>query len=217
MSPVDQPTIEYGLPEASEAESMATLIGEIFSRRDPPAYAVGLTPDEFEAFAHLLCPKAIDDGLTIVARRADTGELVGVMLTEDCAADMPAGMDQLSSKFDPILDLLGQLNCEYWGERSVQAGDALHLFLLGVASEVAGRGVGQRLVAECLEHGRRKGYPLAVTEATNRVSQHIFRKAGFVERVRRSYESHRFEGKSFFESIADEGGPALMDRSLLTP
>ena len=74
--------------------------------------------DEFEAFARLLCPKAIADGLTIVARRTDSRELVGVMLTEDCAAEMPEGMDRLSSKFDPILDLLGQLGSEYWGDRS---------------------------------------------------------------------------------------------------
>lgn len=217
MSTADGPSIEYGLPEASEAQSMSQLLGEIFSRRDPPAYAVGLTADEFEVFARLLCPKAIADGLTIVARRSDSRKLVGVMLTEDCATQMPEGMDRLSSKFDPILDLLGQLGTEYWDDRPARAGDALHLFLLGVASEMAGRGVAQRLVTECLEHGRRKSYRLAVTEATNKVSQHLFRKLGFVERVRRSYESHRYDGKSFFGSIADEGGPALMDRPLTAP
>ena len=98
--------------------------------------------------------------------------------------------------------------------RTVRPGDSLHLFLLGVADRVAGRGVAQQLVAACLEHGARMGYRLAVTEATNKVSQRIFRKQGFVERVQRSYQTHRFGGRTVFESIAENGGPILMDRSL---
>jgi ribosomal protein S18 acetylase RimI-like enzyme len=75
--------------------------------------------------------------------------------------------------------------------------------------------VAHQLVAACLEHGRRRGYRLAVTEATNKVSQHIFRKQGFVERVQRSYATHRFEGRQVFASIAEQGGPILMDKSLV--
>jgi hypothetical protein len=43
-----------------------------------------------------------------------------------------------------------------------------------------------------------------VTEATNKTSQHVFRKQGFIERVRRSYSDHRFEGRACFTSIADQ-------------
>jgi ribosomal protein S18 acetylase RimI-like enzyme len=106
------------------------------------------------------------------------------------------------------------LEAEYRGERAVRPGDSLHLFLLGVADRVAGRGVGQQLVAACLENGARRGYRLAVTEATNKVSQRIFRKQGFVERAQRSYRAHRFGGRAAFASIAEHGGPILMERSL---
>ena len=206
--------IEYGVYAASDAEEMARLLGETFSRQDPPAVAVGLTPSEFEAFVRLLCPKAAVEGLTIVARHAVTRELVGALLTEDSASALLDGMDGLSPKFEPIFNILGQLDTEYRGDRAVRPGESLHLFLLGVAESVAGRGVAQRLVSACLEHGARKGYRLAVTEATNKVSQHIFRKLGFAERVRRSYQSHRFDGRAVFASIAEHGGPILMDRSL---
>ena len=206
--------IEYGVYAASDADAMAKLLGEVFSRRDPPAVAAGLTASEFEAFVRLFCPKAEAEGLTIVARLSGTGELVGALLTEDCASEMPDGMDRLSAKFDPVFDILGQLEAEYRGDRVVRPGESLHLFLLGVSEQVAGRGVAQRLVAACLEHGARRGYRLAVTEATNKVSQHIFRKHGFVERVQRSYQTHRFDGRAVFASIAEHGGPMLMDRSL---
>lgn len=178
--------IEYGLYVPSEAEAMAKLLGETFSRYDPPAVALGLT----------------------------ASDLVGALLTEDSASGLPDGMDRLSAKFDPIFDILGQLDTEYRGGQAVRSGDSLHLFLLGVSNRVAGRGVAQQLVTACLEHGTRRGCRVAVTEATNKVSQHIFRKQGFVERVQRSYKAHRFDGRKFFASIAQHGGPILMDKLL---
>ena len=211
----DEQTIEYDLCSPGDADAMARLLGEVFSRRDPPALAVGLTASEFEAFARLYCPKAAVEGLTVVARDAGTRELLGVVLTEDAASGPPDGMAQLSPKFEPIFDILGRLDAAYRGDRTVRPGELLHLFLLGVAESAAGRGVAQQLVSTCLEHGARRGYRLAVTEATNTTSQHLFRKLGFTERVRQSYLHHRFAGQAVFTSIAEQGGPALMDRSLV--
>lgn len=203
--------IEYGVYVPSDAEAMAKLLGEVFSRYDPPAVAAGLTTSEFAAFVRLLCPKAAVEGLTIVARLAGTGELIGALLTEDSASAPPDGIDRLSPKFDSIFNILGQLDAEYRGGRVARPGELLHLFLLGVSDRVAGRGVAQQLVAACLKHGTRRGYRVAVTEATNKVSQHIFRKQGFVARVQRSYEAHRFNGQQVFAPIAEHGGPILPD------
>jgi GNAT superfamily N-acetyltransferase len=206
--------IEYGAYVSFDADAMVKLLGEVFSRDDPPAVAVGLSNSEFEAFVRLLCPGVAADGLTIVARLAGTGELVGVLLTEDSASELPDGIDRLSPKFDPIFDILGQLDTEYRGGQALRRGESLHLFLLGVSDRAARRGVAQGLVTACLDHGTRRGYRMAVTEATNKVSQHIFRKQGFVPRVQRSYQAHRFKGQQVFASIAEHGGPILMDKML---
>jgi ribosomal protein S18 acetylase RimI-like enzyme len=216
-SSVDDVPIEYTVLKASEAAPMARMLAETFCRRDPPAVAVGLAPSDFEAFVHLLCPKAVVEELTIVARRADTGELVGALLTEDGASGLPEGMDGLNPKFAPIFDILGELDAAYGRDRAPCPGDSLHLYLLGVAQSASGRSVAQRLVSTCLENASRKRYRRATTEATNKVSQHIFRKLGFVDRVSRSYAEHRFEGRAPFASIADQGGPILMDRALAVP
>ena len=215
MRASDDEPIEYSvLTEASHAREMARMLAETFCRSDPPSLAVGLTPSDFEAFVGLLCPKAVVEGLTIVARRASTGEMVGALLTEDSTAGLPEGIDRLSRKFVPIFDILGQLDDAYRGGHARRPGEALHLFLLGVAESASRRGVAQRLVSCCLENGARKDYRRAVTEATNEVSQHVFRKLGFVDRVQRSYGDHQFEGRAVFESIAKHGGPILMDRSM---
>jgi len=206
--------IAYGVAEESDLQDVTRLLGTVFSRHDPPAVATGLTPAEFEEFVRLLCPAVASGGLTIVGRSAGTGELAGALLTEDSASALPSGVERLSTKFDPIFDILGQLESEYRQGKPVASGESLHLFLLGVDDSFGGRGVAQQLVASCLANGARRGYRTAVTEATNAVSQHIFRKQGFVDRVQRSYRDHRFEGRSFFASIEGHVGPILMDRPL---
>jgi len=69
-------------------------------------------------------------------------------------------------------------------------------------------------VATCLAHGASRNYRVAVAEATNKTSQHIFRKQGFVERARRSYADHRFNGRAYFTSITNHGGPIAMEKQL---
>lgn len=115
----EQQPIEYGIYTAEDADAMARLLGEVFSRRDPPAVAAGLTAPEFEAFVRLFCPKAAAEGLTIVARHAGTRELAGALLAEDSASAPPDGMDRLSPKLEPIFDILDQLDA---GKRKQQYG-----------------------------------------------------------------------------------------------
>lgn len=207
--------IEYRRFAPADEREMIALLGETFARRDPLALAMGLAAQEFEQFVELLARRAAEQGLTIVARDTETGELAGVLLTEDSAVGAPEGMERLSGKFEPIFDLLGQLESEYQGGQTpVAAGEAAHLYLLGVSEPYQGRGIGGRLVGQCVAHAAERGYRRAVTEATSRRSQGVFRRAGFVERVRGSYEGHRFEGRSFFGVIAEEGGPLLMDKEL---
>jgi ribosomal protein S18 acetylase RimI-like enzyme len=207
--------ITFSVYSASDRGEMARLLGEEFARHDPPAFAVGLTPAEFESFVRLFCPRAEADELTMVARSAATGQMIGVLLSEDSASDPPDGLHLVSAKFDPIFDILGQLDAEYRGDRTVRPGESLHIFLLAVAERFGGQGVARRLVATCLANGARRGYRVAVTEATNPTSQHIFRTEGFVEKVRRSYRDHRFNDQAVFASIADFGGPILMEKPLV--
>lgn len=207
--------ISYNICTSADGRELAHLLAEVFTQRDPLAVATGLTLSEFEGFVQLFCPKVQVEGLTIVARSAETGEMVGALLVEDSASTLPEGFDRLSAKFDPIFDLLSQLDEKFRRGASPRADESLHLYLLGVAERFTGQGIAQRLVATCLENGARRGYRSAVTEATSRTSQHVFRKLGFIERVRGSYQDHRFGGDAVFASIAEHGGPILMEKSLI--
>ena len=54
-----------------------------------------------------------------------------------------------------------------------------------------------------------------MTEATGSASQHIFRKFGFIERVRLAYRDHRYQGKAVFAGIQEPEAALVMDRSLV--
>ena len=62
-------------------------------------------------------------------------------------------------------------------------GQCLHLFMLAEDTHFVGQGIAQQLVAAWLLDGHQKGYTHAVTEATGVVSQRVFRKLEFTDRV----------------------------------
>lgn len=206
--------IQYGVFETSDQDEMAALLAETFSRYDPPAVALEVSAEEFALPVRLSCPAAAAEGLTIVARSADTGEMAGALLTADFTAPPPPGFEQVSEKLLPMFTLLEQMDAWYQRDKVIEPGAYLHLLLLGVARPFTGRQVAQRLVAACEENGRRKGYHMAVTEASGSVSQHIFRKQGYIDRFQISYQEYRYQGEPVFASIEGHRGVILMDKVL---
>lgn len=206
--------VRFSVCGPDDVDEIVSLLAQAFTEDDPPAVAVGLTSNEFEDLVELYRARASTGGLTIVARSAATGEMMGVLLAEDSASSFPDGVERLSPKFAPIFDILGELDTDYRRGRIPLPGDSLHLFLLGVARRFSRQGIAQGLVERCVAVGGRRGFRRAVTEATNPVSQHIFRKLGFVDRASRAYADHRFDGAAVFASIAAHGGPVLLEKIL---
>jgi ribosomal protein S18 acetylase RimI-like enzyme len=209
MSPIECAPFRF-----PDAPAVAQLLAAVFSAAEPPAVAMGLTQAEIEQFVALLCPRAAAESLTIVANAPETGQLAGVLLTDDFAVppELPAG--SFSGKFLPIFAMLESLDEQYRKGRSILPGQYLHLFMLGIHPQFAGRGIAQQLVAACLTNGRHKGYTHAVTEATGVISQHVFRKLGFTDRARVSYQDFRYEGRAVFASIREHEATILMDREI---
>ncbi len=206
--------LEYRVYRDADAEQVTAVLSDVFSRHDPLAYAAHVTRDEFAGFVRSLLPQAGNDGLTIVACVPRTGEIVGVMLSNDGAAHSAEQLSELNEKFRPIASILGELNGIYLAGHTPRSGEMLHLYLLGVADRFAGQGIGKQLVIRTVDHGGRKGYRVAFAEATNRRSQHIFRNLEFVERAQIMYGTHVFEGQNIFAGIAEHVGPILMEKVL---
>lgn len=71
-----------------------------------------------------------------------------------------------------------------------------------------------RSSAFVLKNARQKGYRLACTEATGKISQHIFRKNGFTDRFTTSYADFLYDERAPFASIRHHGAAILLSRSI---
>jgi GNAT superfamily N-acetyltransferase len=197
---------------AADAEATARLFGDVYARREPLTVAVDESAAHFADWVRGVLPKAAAEGLSIVARRAGTDELLGAMIAEDGATPYSAAV--AGDADDPIHALLGGLDTEYRAQRIVRPGEWLHLFLLVVADGAAGQGVATRMIADCVARAARRGWRHAYTEATHPGSQRAFGRLGFEPRLRRDYASWRFRGAVPFAPVAERGGVLLMDRAI---
>jgi ribosomal protein S18 acetylase RimI-like enzyme len=206
--------IAYAVATPDDAEAVIGLLARRFSESDPLSVAMDLTRSEMAQFLQRIVRVGLADGLTVIAREARTGKPAGVLLTDDFASPPPVDTNLISPKFLPILTLLEKLDAQYGASRGLGKGGCIHLFMLAVEVEYSGQGIAQQLVAECCANGRRRGYGQAVTEATGRVSQQVFRKSGFAEQIQIGYREFLYEGEAVFSSITEHEAAILMDKTL---
>jgi len=207
-------TFSYEVAKPSDSGEIICLIAQVFSESEPPARAMGLSSQELEQFLEEVAPTVIPLGLTVIARTVDTGAIAGALFTEDFG-DLPR-IDpcRISPKFLPIFALLELLDEQFRKDAIITRGKLLHLFMLAVDQQFAGRGIGQELIKACIENGFRRGYRRALTEATGKTSQHIFRKTGFLQRFSVNYRSFLYDNKLVFACIQEHEAAMLMDRSI---
>lgn len=206
--------VQYELFDISQLHEMAIMAAETFARYEPVTSSLGISLEDFADFVRLLGPKVELEELTVIARNQDTNQIIGAMVTDDFAIEPPEEMRHLGNNFEPLWAILDELDTQYKQGRVLPKGEYLHFFLLAVDHQQSGKNVAKNLVQTCLENGVRKGYTTGVVEATGVVSQHIFRKFGFVDRFEAPYKTFTFQDKPVFESIKDHHGIILMDKAL---
>jgi ribosomal protein S18 acetylase RimI-like enzyme len=207
--------VQYELFDIGQLHEIAAMTAEIFARYEPVTSALGISLKDFADFVRLLGPKVEQEELTVIARNQDTNQIIGAMVTDDFSIEPPEEMRHLGDKFEPLWAILDELDAQYKQGRILPKGEYLHLFLLAVDLQQSGKNIAKNLVQTCLKNGVRKGYTTGVVEATGVVSQHIFRKFGFVDRFEAPYKTFTFQDKPIFESIKDHHGIILMDKALV--
>lgn len=138
--------IRYAVCEPADVPELTRMLALTFTASDPMPVAVALKPAEFEALVDLVVAPESTRGLTVVARDLESDDLAGALLNEDAATPPPDWLATLSDKYDPIFDLLGQLDAQIAEPPVTEPGRVLHLFLLGVDPQFGGRGIARRLV-----------------------------------------------------------------------
>ena len=206
---------DYCIATPPDTDEIVDLLARVFSESEPPAVAMGLTFFDMEQFLRFITPGIVSASLTVIARDTDSGELAGVLLTDDFAVPPRLDPTQINSRFVPIFSMLEELDEQFRRERTFLPGECIHLFMLGVDRRFAGCGIAKAMVAACVTNGLQKGYRTAITEATGKVSQQVFRKNGFGERFTVSYRNFKYDGNAVFAGIREHDGAMLMEKSLV--
>jgi len=206
--------IRCELLKRNDARQLVHLIARTLCADEPLCVASGLLAPDVERFLEGASEQLLSDGLTMVARDGGTGKLAGALIAEDFVSPLPMEPENLSPKLQPILSLIARMRDDYRQERTLSSGQHLHVLMLATDRRYRGRGVAQRLVAAIVENGLELGFRHAVTEATGVVSEHVFRKAGFIERLRIPYASFRRDSATPFASIQTHESAILMAKSL---
>ena len=92
----------------------------------------------------------------------------------------PENSQRLNNKIEPVIELLESLEAQYKQGKQIQAGEYLYIHLLGVSPEYQRRKIAQNSTKVCLNHGIEKGFTHAVTEASDFISQRVFKRFGFI-------------------------------------
>ena len=203
--------VRYELLDASSSDEAAGIVAQAFTNYEPMAVAQKVAVHDFTAFLKSLGPVLIEEGLTVVGRDVETQEIIGAMVTRDFAQTLSSEEVEGTGPIDALLRALSQ---PYTRTRTIHSGEYMLLNLLAVSDQHKGRAAGYNMVRLCLENGIRKAYKTAVTEATGVISQHIFRKNGFVDQHEITYKDFIYEGEKPFANIEGHPSAIFMEKAL---
>ncbi len=206
--------IHMRVAREEDLDEMATLVADVFSRRDPPAVVSRFSASKIKSLVLIFGKKSISEKLSIVAVSATTGAIVGAVMAHDFGTEVPGEIEQIGLESEPVIAMIDELEDFYRSSNEIIPGKFLHVFMIAVHDDWSQKGIAQQLIQSCLKNGSKLGYEIAFSEAANRVSQHISAKAGFEETRVSTYEDFEFQGRKPFETISDEVGYILMETEL---
>jgi len=210
--------IRYEVFSMEDAVGFTAVVTEAFTGYEPMSLAMGIPFDVFYGFMGGLAVKAAEEGLSVIARDIASGKVVGALVNEDLMSPPAETPNPLDSRFNPIFTLLGELTEYYRDSHDFQLGECLHVFMIGVTHDYKGRSLSSHLISHSLKNARNKGFRAVCTEATGRISQHIFgKKFGFHELKKTEYKTFVYNGEQIFRNIKDHWGAYLMERGLAEP
>ncbi len=212
--PAENDGFTYTLLNEKDLEDVAETMSLSFTDgSEPIARSLGLAGEDFRQFSDAVLPKFLRQSLSFVARDSQSGEIAGTLLNEKMSLDLPVNPIQFPWEA-PMIALAAHLYDIYFQKLAQSSLDPLHIFMLAIRGPFRGKGIGHQLLRLSLEHARDRGYSRAVVEATGLVSQHIFRKAGFVPRVEVPYATFACDGKRPFADTGEHPSIMLMDMDI---
>lgn len=193
--------VSYELLNQSNLTECIDLMSQVFSIAEPLTRLVGITTNEFRFFAKVNCEKALKEKLAVLARDEKTGELLGFNISEDLGTPPPIEIKDITSKFDPIVDILGLLVDKFSKSYTIEPGKFMHIFMIGLKPSKTHPFLAVDLMQAGLDQARILGYQGAIGEVTSYLSARLGKRCGFQERASIYYDEYEWQGEKVFAEL----------------
>jgi ribosomal protein S18 acetylase RimI-like enzyme len=192
----------YAVATEEFRDAIVRVLSESFAR-EPMSAALGVSSRDLAPLVQCFIPECTTNGLSVIATPVDAPRtLAGIFISRDYKSPLPDGSLEEFPWFAPVAAVLMTVDEAYEARRpGLALGQAVDLWMVGVDSRFAKRGIASTLFRVAADRPRARGFERVVTECTGHYSQTAARKAGFQERARVGYRDFRFDGRAVFAGI----------------
>ncbi|XP_063596605.1 uncharacterized protein LOC134773339 [Penaeus indicus] len=178
----DAKGIEYVVLGREAFEEVAKLINDEFLTREPLSMGSRLSGSATEGAIGSGLKKCLDSGVTIGAKDASTGALVGVRLSYIQTKGDDSHVEPTNEFEKRVLGIVSEAGSKVDVFQDPGVEKVLYMYMLSVRRDYGGRGIGKKLVQVTMERGKELGCQLAFTTITNVLSGRIFLGLGYETR-----------------------------------
>jgi GNAT superfamily N-acetyltransferase len=195
--------IVYEILQSKDLASTIECVATVFPGSEPLNYCLGITKEYYYPVAEIVCQKAVEDGLSHIAKDAQTGELVGFIISADMYRENNYYKDKYKKfdKFSPLSSLIEWLQSQYLQDKVLSQGQIFYLSMLGVEPRYHNRQIPKYLMNENIEYAKNQNFSRIITEATGIVSQRLGFRMGFKEILSINYQDYEYQGVKVFANI----------------
>lgn len=213
---LEEDGIVYEILQSQDLSSAIECIATVFPDSEPLTQCLGITKEYYYPVAEIVCQKAVEDGLSHVAKDAQTGELVGCIISEDMYIENNYYQEKYKEfdKFLPIISLTESLKKQYFADKNIRKGEFLNESMIGVYPKYQNRNIARYLYAENIEYAKTQNFSRIITDPTGIVTQRYCSRFGFKEIVSIDYQDYEYEGVKVFANITRHKKCVLMEKLL---
>lgn len=208
--------IVYEILQSQDLSSAIECVATVFPGSEPLTQCLGITKEYYYPVAEIVCQKAVEDGLSHIAKDAKTGELVGFIISEDMYIENNFYKEKYKKidKFLPIISLVELLQKEYLAEKNIKKGELFYESMIGVYPQYQNRNIARYLYAENIEYAKTQKFSRIITEPSGIVTQRYCSRFGFKEILSINYQDYEYEGVKVFANINRHKKCVLMEKLL---
>jgi hypothetical protein len=202
----------YQIMEQSHLDEVVACTFNQFYNFEPMTQFLKPPPGRFRAWLGALCERSLRERLSVVGVDTRTGEVAGLLLSDDYALPSPEG--DVPPGLEPLLALLGALHDRYTALRpSFGPGEVFHHFILATWPRYRGQGVTRFVGAASAMVGYARGFKRTACEVTSTISQGFVANWGHRKLDEIRYAEFEHEGRRVFADMDPSASCQLLEGS----